>query len=235
MKNSLTCKHCGSENPFYELICGNCKAYIRERVYNIDLWSVLGMLVENPKEAFTKIIFAEHKNFISFIILLVSGKFLIDSMFLSLITHKDEPLFDNLFSGYLIVLGVLIALIILFSILFKVVNEAFGLRTRFKDVFAILTYSLIPNVFGLIILFTIEVTVFGGNIFSNNPSPFDLKELFAYALLAFEAIILLWSLFLTAAGIFTQTKNIIYSVVMALIFNLSLYYYLYLNSIFLFK
>ncbi|MHB8581405.1 MAG: hypothetical protein ACYDA4_16290 [Ignavibacteriaceae bacterium] len=235
MKNSVTCKQCGSENPFYNLTCGSCKTYLRERVYNIDLWNVMGLLVENPKEAFTKIIFSEHKNFISFIILLVTGKLLIDLMFLSLVTHKEEPSFGNLLYVYLIILAALMALLLLFSVLSKIINGMFGLKTRVKDEFAILTYSMLPNIFGLILLFTIEVTVFGGNIFSNNPSPFSLKEFFAYALLAFEALLLLWSLFLTGAGMLSQTKNIIYSVCLALIFNLSLYYLLYIGSIFLFK
>lgn len=235
MKNSLICKQCGSENPFYELTCGSCKTYLRERVYNIDLWKIISLLIENPKEAFTKIIFAEHKNFISFIILLVTGKFLIDLMFLSLVTNSDETSFKDLIFVYFIALGTLIALIIFFSLLFKFINGMFGIRTRVKDGIAILTYSLFPYVFGLIILFTIEVTVFGENIFSNNPSPFSLKEFFAYALLSFEAIIVLWSIFLTVAGMISQTKNIIYSICLALIFNLTLFYLLYEGSIILFR
>ncbi len=235
MKNSVSCKQCGSENPFYKLTCDSCKTYLRERVYNIDLWNIMGLLVENPKEAFTKIIFSEHKNFISFIILLVTGKLLIDLMFLSLVTHKEEPSFGNLLYVYLIIIASLIAFIILFSVLFKIINGIFGLKTRVTDEFAILTYSMFPNIFGLIILFTIEVTVFGGNIFSNNPSPFNLKEFFAYALLAFEVLLILWSLFLTGAGMLRQTNNLIYSVCLALIFNLSLYYLLYIGSIFLFR
>ena len=59
----------------------------------------------------------------------------------------------------------LIAILILFSVLFKILNKFFGISTRIKDGIAILAYSLFPYVIGLIILFTIEVTVFGGNIF----------------------------------------------------------------------
>lgn len=235
MNNSSVCKQCGSENPFYELTCRNCKTYLRERVYNIDLWKVIGFLIESPKEAFTLIIFAEHKNFTSFIILLVTGKLLINLMFLSLVTHNDEPSFNNLIFTYFILLGILIALVILFSLLFKIVNKFFGITTRIKDGIAILTYSLFPYIIGLIILFTIEVTVFGGNIFSNNPSPFSLKEFFAYALLFFEAILVLWSIFLTVAGMLSQTKNIIYSICLALVFNLTLFYLLYEGSVTFFK
>ncbi len=235
MNNSSVCKQCGSENAFYELTCSNCKTYLRERVYNIDLWKVIGFLIESPKEAFTLIIFAEHKNFTSFIILLVTGKLLINLMFLSLVTHNDEPSFNNLIFIYFILLGILIVLVILFSLLFKIVNNFFGITTRIKDGIAILAYSLFPYIIGLIILFTIEVTVFGGNIFSNNPSPFSLKEFFAYALLFFEAILVLWSIFLTVAGMLSQTKNIIYSICLALVFNLTLFYLLYEGSVTFFK
>ncbi len=235
MKNSLVCKNCQTENPFYGLICTNCKSFLREKIFNIDLWKVLGLLVDDPKKAFGIIIQSEHKNFIFFITAFVAGKFYIDSMLLSLATSTAEPVFNSIFTNYFGIFTGTLALVFILALAFTFLNSLFSLKTRIKDNFAVLTYSLVPHVYGLILLFTIEVTVFGGNLFSRNPSPFDLKTTLAYLLTGFEALIILWSIFLSFMGMLAQTKNLIYSALTSLAFNAAIYYSIYLNSINLFK
>ena len=112
MKNFIECKTCHSENPTYGLICTNCKAYLRERIFNIDLWHTVSLLIESPGKAYNLIIQSEHKNFIFFISYIVSLKLLIDSMFFSLLTLKAEPVFGNFFRNYFIVLGELIVILL---------------------------------------------------------------------------------------------------------------------------
>jgi len=231
MKNSIICKNCGAENPFYELTCKNCKAYLRERVFNIDLWQTISDLVENPKKSFSNIILAEHKNFIVFIILLVSAKFLIDAIFLSLYLKPVEPNFSNVFAKYVSLLFETVIIISFLAFIIKVVSKIFNFATRFKDNFAIIVYSYIPHAFGLILLFTVEVTVFGGNIFSNNPSPFVLKEFLAFVLTGFEVLIILWSLFLSIMSFYTQQKKMTYAIITAVVVNTFIFYNVYLNSL----
>ncbi|NOX19606.1 MAG: hypothetical protein GXO87_15160, partial [Chlorobi bacterium] len=69
MKNNVICKNCGAENPFYLLTCKSCNAYIRDKVSNINLWEIIWKLIETPVEAFRQIIYAEHKNFTSTILI----------------------------------------------------------------------------------------------------------------------------------------------------------------------
>ena len=95
MKNVITCKSCGAENPFYGIICTECKSYLRERIVNIDLFNVTSLLIHSPREAFTQIIRAEHKNFIFFLLLLASAKFLVNSMYIALAVSKFEPNFGS--------------------------------------------------------------------------------------------------------------------------------------------
>ena len=57
MKNKITCSNCSTENPPYAYTCDNCNSYLRERVFNIDLWNVIGLMIEAPKKAFELIIF----------------------------------------------------------------------------------------------------------------------------------------------------------------------------------
>ncbi len=234
MKNFILCKNCNTQNPFYGLICSNCKSYMRERIFNIDLWNILGLLIENPQEAFKKIIFSEHKNFLTFLILLTAGKLLIDSMFISLVTHKTEPFFGKILFDYFVILSWIIILIIIISILFRVVHRLFKYETRIKDNAAVLVYSMAPHVFGLVILYLIELIVFGADLFSNNPSPFSLKEFLAYTLTGFEALLVLWGVFLSIIGIYTQTKSTIYSIIAGLFFNSLLAYGLFVSSSILF-
>ncbi|MCL5029752.1 MAG: hypothetical protein M1480_12140 [Bacteroidetes bacterium] len=235
MKNVLVCKNCNTENPFYGAICSNCNSYLRERIFNIDLWKVIGLLIEQPSKGFSIIIQSEHKNFIFFTIFFVSIKFFIDSMFLSLFTIKPEPIFENLIRNYSIVFGETLLILFLTSIILTRVNKILGLITRIRDNFSILTFSFVPHVFALFILFIVELTVFGGNIFSKNPSPFTVKETLAFVLLGFEAFIIIWGILLTIIALYTQTKSIRYAIIVSCLFTIILYFCLYLNSIYLFK
>ena len=197
MKNVVVCKNCNSENPFYELICQKCKSYLRERVYNIDLWHTLYLLIESPSKAFKQIINSEHKNFLVAILLLVSGKVLLNGIFLKIFILKGKAEFPNYFLDYLLAIAFLVIIILLFSSLLKIITEKSGIQTRYSDNFSILTYSHVPYTFSLIILFPIELILFGEYLFSYSPSPFQIKETLSYVLLAFEGLIILWSVFLT--------------------------------------
>ncbi len=235
MKNVVVCKNCNSENPFYELICLKCKSYLRERVYNIDLWHTISLLIESPSKAFKLIINSEHKNFLVFILILVSGKVLLSGIFLKVFFLKGEANFPNYFSDYILSLLFLVAIILLFSVLLKVITEKSGIRTRYADNFSILSYSFIPYIFGFIILFPIELILFGGYLFSYNPSPFQIKETLSYVLLAFEGLIILWSIFLTIFAIKVISNNFLYSFIFGIVIHIVFYIALIFLSIGLFK
>ena len=227
MKNSIVCNNCKTENPFYKLICENCKSYIRDRVYNIDLGNVIARLIDSPTTGFRTIIFSEHKNFLVFLILLSTIKFEIDSIFISLFFKKDIITLSNFAVGYLGLVLLLAAVFLLFSYLVTILNKRIGYESRVKDNYSIYFYSFLPHIFALIILFPLELVMFGEYLFSINPSPFALKEFIAYTLLILEVLIILWSLFLTIMATYTQTKNVLYSVIISIIFQSLLFFILY--------
>jgi len=235
MKNTVICKNCNTENPFYSLICCNCKAFLRERVINIDLWKILALLIESPVAAFKLIIQSEHKNFIFFLLPLISGKFFIISMFISLLSLREQARLGNFIQNYLIVLITIVLVIVVFSLLITLVFRKYKLATRFNDNFSIIIYSFVPHIFGFAILFPVELVLFGETLFSVNPSPFSVKENLAYTLLAFELMIILWSIFLFFIALFTQSKNIIFSLSSSLIINLLVYLALFISSAVLFN
>ena len=231
MKNIQICKNCGAQNPFYVSTCMKCNFFIRDKIVNIDLWNAISKLIESPIKAFETIIQSEHKNFVISIILFSGAKFSIDSAFLSLFLFKSSLSDIELFSNIFIVIGILLIILFGFSLFLKLITLNTQAKTRFKDNLAILVYSLIPHALALCILFPIELAVFGGYVFSANPSPFILKPTLAYMLSGFELLVFLWSIFLIVGGIFSQTRSKIFSLFGGLIFSGFIFTSLYILSL----
>ena len=214
MKNVVVCKNCNSENPLYGLICINCKSYLREKVYNIDFWKTVGLLIENPSKAF---------------------KTIIDGVFLKILFEKGNTGISNYFLDYVLSILLLVFILLLFSGLLKIVTEKYGVKTRFLDNFSILAYSYIPYTFGFVILFPVELILFGGYLFSYSPSPFQIKETLAYTLLGFEGILIIWNIFLTITAIRVQSGNSFYSLVCSFVIHIVFFISLIFLSILLFN
>ena len=231
MKNIQICKNCGAQNPFYVSTCLKCNFFIRDKIVNIDLWIAVSKLIDNPVKAFETIIQSEHKNFIISIILFSGAKFSIDSAFLSLFLFKNNLSDFELFSNIFIVIGILLIILFGSSFSLKLITLNTQAKTRFKDNLAILVYSLIPHALAICILFPIELAVFGGYVFSANPSPFLLKPILAYVLSGFELLIFLWSIFLTIMGILSQTRSKIFSLFSGLVYSVLIFISLYVLSI----
>jgi Yip1 domain len=233
MKNVIICKSCSTENPYYEVICLNCHSFLREKIFNIDLWKTIEVLIDSPVKAFRRIIQSEHKNFISLIFIFAVFKLFISSIFISLAIFKNEHALNFFIIRFLFFAGGMLILFIILSLLLLLVIKGGGIKTRFKDLFAVLTYSLMPYSFAAIILFPIELIIFGQYLFSVNPSPFIIKSFFAWVLLSLEFLLILWSVFLTVTGIFAQTKSLRFSLVNSIIFNIIVYSSIYFYSVYL--
>ncbi len=234
MNNTITCSNCSNENPSYVHICENCNSFIRERVFNIDLWNLIGLLIESPSRAFKLIVYSEHKNFIGFILLLIAVKFLVNARFVSLVGLGSFNPATALYLSYSIVLVSLTLFLILYSYCFTLVNEFLNIKTRFRDNFSVLIYSLIPYVFGIIFLFVIELVVFGGYLFSINPSPFVVKEFVAYLFAGAELSLVLWSVFLSFTAFRVQTNSMLLSIINTLIFSIFIAVLLFFLSKYIF-
>lgn len=228
MTNIVICKNCQTENPFYQLICKNCKSFLRERIFNIDLWRILSLLIESPVKGFQTIIYAEHKNFTILVLLLASGKFAVDLIFFSVL--KSGSSFISFLPAFISVSILLTLLMFIFSLLLFNLSRFTGIQTRLMDNFSILIYSLVPHVFAFIILFPLEVIIFGGYLFSTNPSPFILKPAIAYTLLVIELLIILWGMFLSASAIYTQFKNFFISIAGSVIITATIFSFFYFFS-----
>ena len=234
MNNKISCPNCSAENPHYAYTCKNCNSFLRERVFNIDLWNVIGLLIENPKKAMERIVFSEHKNFISILLIIIAIKLLINTRFISLISLGNFNPSTSLYLSYLIVLGILLVYLILFSFCFTLINKSLQITTRLSDNFALLTYSLLPNVFGIIFLFIIELVVFGEYLFSINPTPFVIKGITAYIFAGAEILLIIWSVLLSFKAFKVQTDSVFYSIIYTFVFYFCSAVILFYSSKFIF-
>jgi len=228
MKNIIACNNCHEENPFYAKTCWKCHGYLRDKVYNIDLWKTIGRLTDNPGVGFKSIILSDHKNFAFAIILFAAIKFYIDSLFLTMFSKRAGVPGPDLLISFGIILVVTFLVILIFSFLLKLITSSTNAQTRFIDNYAVFSYSLVPHAIGLCILLPIELVIFGGYLFSSNPSPFSIKETLAYIMAGFELLVLLWSLFLAIFAVYIQTRSFLFSLAVAIIFNAAIFYLLYL-------
>ena len=216
MKNIITCKNCGAENPFYRFICTNCNSYLRERIVNLDFFNLLGIMIESPSKAFQKIIFSEHKNFIYLVAVLVGIKLFINSLILS--SYVKIHLFSDLVLNFFLEIILFIIFIFIYSNIIQLFSNLFGMKTRLKDNFSILVYSFVPMIYALIFLFPVELVLFGGNLFSSSPSPFIIKPIPAYILSLMEVIIIIWCFVLAFFAIKVTSGLKIFSFITAIIF-----------------
>lgn len=215
MKNAVICKNCGAENPFYLMTCKSCNAYIRDKVSNINLWEIIWKLIETPVEAFRQIIYAEHKNFTSTILVFASIKFALIATILSNAFGSTASGFDS--DSFFLSYAASLFSIPFLSFAITLFNRLFGLNPRIKDALAVNIYALLPLVFALVIFVPIEYALFGSYWFTFNPAPYELKPTIAYFFYGLEGVLFLWSLFLFIAGNYAQSKNIPYSILAGVI------------------
>ena len=226
----ITCKKCSAINPLHTSICTNCKSYLRERIVNIDLWKTIGQIIEAPSDAFRQIVYAENKNFIIFISLFLAIKNLIIARFLSVpLLGKDGVTVPFIFS-YLLILLFTIIIFSGFSFLQKAVYSKLDIKLRFKDIYAMNVYSFVPLIISLVFIFPVELVVLGGDIFSNNPNPFQIKPTISYSLLGFEIIAFLWSIFLLNKSISFITGKTLFSLSLTILLLIVLIAAYFLSS-----
>lgn len=220
MKNAIICKNCGSENPVHRQICLQCNGFLRDKVVNIDLFSMMLRLVESPGKAFLSVVYAEHKNYIFYLSVLLGLKYSIDSAIIKEYTFNSSLLNLGFTTNAMISVLVFIVILFLFSAGIKFAGKMTGYSTRYLDNFSLLVYSQLPHLFSLLFIFPVEIVLFGGYLFSRDPSPFLLKPTSAYLLAGMEVLMIVWSIVFTAIAFYTQTRSRLVSVALSIKFNI---------------
>ena len=219
MKNKIKCENCNSENDFYNLNCKSCSALLRDKFPNIDLFSTIWHLIETPTNALKKIIFAEHKNYLTFLVVLLILKLLFISFFLQSVFIEPIDYQNNLSLNYGIGFASFIIIILFYPLIIKSALINNSVATRYKDNLAVLVYSHIPLIIFLFIMLPIEFALFGKYWLFSNPSPFMIKETAAYAFSFMEVLVFIWSLLLFGMAIKIQSNSKKFAILYTLLYT----------------
>jgi len=219
MKNKITCENCNSENDFFNLNCKSCGSLLRDKFPNIDLFSTIWHLIETPTNALKKIIFAEHKNYLTFIAVLLILKLIFTSFFLQSVFIEPINYQNYLSLNYGIGFAAFLIPILLFPLLIKSALLNQSIRTRYKDNIAVLVYSHMPLILFLVIMLPIEFALFGKYWLFSNPSPFMIKATAAYAFSFMEILIFIWSFLLLGISLKIQSNSKKFAIVYTLLYT----------------
>jgi len=196
----IRCSVCGHENDDLAVLCVSCKSYLQSKVDTLDLFQTFWTLIISPRTAFRRIALSRHKNYI----FLVSSLLGIALAYSVLWFKNLGPSFPNLIilllSGLLAgpLLG--IAFVFLFSAVMILLDRLLGGRATLRTTFGVVAYSAMPIVLSLVLVFPIEVAIFGIDLFDNNPSPLVIKPFIYITLLGFDTLAVLWAWLLLIEG-----------------------------------
>jgi len=215
--NVNICSNCGSENPLFNKNCSVCKHYIRESVVNIDLWHTIYHLFEDPRKALKNIIYADHKNFLIFILFFFSTKLFLFSTSVQSAFELNIPQTNYFIYNILLLITIYAAIILIFSKLLTIALNKEG-KTKYRDNLSLIVYSSIPVIIALFILTPVEYGIFGNHWFVYNPSPFMIKNTLAYILVGLELIMIMWSITIYYKAIHIQCDSKLFSILIVLLF-----------------
>lgn len=203
MITKLICNNCNQANPIYSLNCRKCNSFLRARVPNIDLWDTIGNLLTNPSETAVKIIQAEKKNYLGFLLSIWILKATINFFIISNYLNENASLFESLLKGGLLSVFVIYAVSYLICVCVKIFKK----EVRYIDFIAIYTYSLVPIILSFVFLTPFHIALYGFYWYTINPSPLIIKPFVSYVLYSIEGLFLLWVLLLFIYSTYVQLSN----------------------------
>jgi hypothetical protein len=203
------CQVCKSENPLLTITCQSCGAYIRDRVPGLHLFETLWMLIEFPYQAMQRIVLAQQKNYV-FPIQMMFGFAYVTFIFWVVniglvIENLQSILFLILVIGPITGLMILITLSLVTFFFFRVQK----VHVKYRDINAVLSYSVFPIILSIVFIFPVEVAIFGMYLFTNEPSPFSINPMVYTLVIGLDFVFIIWSLGILFIGLRVISGSII--------------------------
>jgi len=224
----ITCPVCSHANDDLQTLCSSCGSFIQDRIANLDFFATMWRLVESPKDAFYKIIRAEHKNYVLFMMMFLG----IGTSFGLLWARHAGNEFTNflyfILVGLVIGLGIALPIGMLLTVAVHWMLRIFGGKGTMKNTYGVLGWSLMPIMLSVSIVLPIELASMGLRLFSTNPSPMDVKPFVYIILLSLDGFAALWTINLARVGFCVAHKMPAWkstgvSVLSALLFSIATY------------
>ena len=197
----IACPVCSHENNDFAITCASCSSFIQNRIVNLDFFTTLWNIIENPSNALRSVILSEHKNYV----LMLGAFYSISVVFAVFWAGSFGNLFDNILP--LMVLGIVFGLVLAIPLVFfqsYVLHHAMKLvggNGSFKNTYAVYGWSLVPLAVATAIILPIELATLGLYLFSTNPSGYEYKPLVYILLLSIHGLLVLWNFLLLARGL----------------------------------
>ena len=192
---------CGTENDDFAVVCVSCKGYIQAKVDTLDLFRTIWGLIESPGSTFRRIALAGSKNYV-LPLTFAFGIALVYAMLWRGNYGVREPQLTTLL-GIGVVAGPVLGGILFWvlSRILSAVSRATGRKIAKRNAFALFAYAASPVVLSLVIVFPLEIAVFGVYLFDNNPPPIVLNPAAFVVLAGLDVIASVWFVVLLGIGI----------------------------------
>ncbi len=196
----IKCPVCLAENNDFATVCVKCKAFLQDRIPNVNLFETAWKVIESPRVAFRQIVLSEHKNFSLFLFSFFGISlsftafwyFKLGARFFSFLDVIQWALITGVAAG--------LASAIFLTLVYHIAARALGGKAKIRDSMGLLAYSLVPIVISLFLVLPIELLTFGMYLFTSNPSPYSLKPLSFILLAGFDVLVGLWTLILSVVA-----------------------------------
>lgn len=195
-----TCRVCGTSNDPLALTCSHCKGYLQAKVDALNLFETIWGIVESPGATLRRIVLARHKNYV----LLLSALFGIALVYgIVWFRHAGNSIADPVLLGATgLILGPPVGLVLvgLFAVAMTRVSRMLGGKASLRNSHAVAAFATIPIVCSLVLVFPVELAVFGFDLFRSNPHPMVINPLAYTTLIGFNALAIAWSWWLVLEG-----------------------------------
>ncbi len=197
------CPVCGTPNHHLNVVCSSCGGYVQGRVDNLDLFATIWRLIESPGRMFLSISLARYKNY-STIVPAIAGIGIVFTLFwfIKAADYTSSPL-NLLVAGTAVGPVVGVSLLLLLSLGVYLFLRIAGVAVRFRNLYAVLAYSLVPFMLSVFFILPLVFFTFGRYFFSLNPPPWLVRPVSYYIFIGLGSVVLGWTAFLIFTGLRT--------------------------------
>jgi hypothetical protein len=196
----IKCPVCLAENSDFATVCIQCKAFLQDRIPNINLFETAWKVIESPQTAFRQIVLAEHKNFSLFLFSFFGISLAFTAFWYFKLGNRFLSLLDVMEWAFISGVAIGLASAVFLTIVYHVTARSLGGKARIRDSMGLLAYTLVPVVISLFLVLPIELLTFGMYLFTSNPSPYSIKPLSFILLAGFDGLVGVWTLILSVVA-----------------------------------
>ena len=196
----INCPVCLAENSDFATVCLKCKAFLQDRIPNLNLFETAWKVIESPRAAFHKIVLSEHKNFSLFLFSFFGMSLSFTAFWFFKLGNRFYSLLDVIQWALISGVAAGLASAIFLTLVYHVAARAIGGKAKIRDSMGLLAYALLPIVISLFLVLPIELLTFGMYLFTSNPSPYSIKPLSFVLLAGFDALVGIWTLILAVVA-----------------------------------